>query len=926
MFKIRVALVGFIAFLTAISLTGAPAQAAAAPALTVSNTGLSLAPSAITNFSDTDVLRLSLTVDSGWIDITPGDSGATVASGSTAKGSTVAIVGTQAQLNAALDLAVLNEVCVSSRHITGAVTPGVDGLIYNDVNGHWYQDVHGAAINWDDAKTLADAATLAGGTGHGYLATLTSAQENTLIGNAFSDNAYFGASDSVTEGEWFWVDGPEAGTKFYSAGAAVAGQFNSWNSGEPSDSNGAEDYGMLWAANNWNDGGGSGFGEYLVEFGGMAGDDFSAVPHAVADATVTTDVLMAGAGTSASPYLVVNQTDFAGLSTCSGAGVFFKQTADIVADSSLAGIASFSGHYDGDHKTIDLTASTSMNGSLFGNISGTALATDTTVSNLTVTGASMTNFGCSASVFANNVSYATLDGISITNSTVSGECQMGLLAQQISNSVVQNTDVSGTVNIRSFLDGVGALAASANSSQFLNDTCAVSFSNANAPFMDMINSVGGCVGRSDSSSYTRVSSSGSLILSTDNNMFMMMMDQIGGLIGYCNNDTILESSSSLGLDFSAMTHPLPALGLGGLVGMANSTSITRSFATGAINAPAAQAIGGLVGYVYSSNISNSYATGSVTARYNAGALVGNMQSSSVTNSLATGVVVVDQADSSHGLVGSSDNHAVTNSFWKINAAGVASTVESFGQEAAKFSGELKKPSTFAGWNMSATPSSANDWAICPDANGGYPYLAWQTVANGCARSFTAGAAASVTGIAYVGGTVSAVPANWDTLAIMSYQWMYGSTPIPLATSGTFTPAPGDAGKLLSVRVTGAKDGYISTMVDSSSVAVAAAPNAKLTVIGGFAANSKVASKATKAAVVKMLKNVGTVFSIKCDAFATGKKLTAAQKKLASARAAAVCALITAVKTSPVTTLRNSVAVKADKIKEGVRVTIVSLLP
>jgi len=310
----------------------------------------------------------------------------------------------------------------------------------------------------------------------------------------------------------------------------------------------------------------------------------------------------------------------------------------------------------------------------------------------------------------------------------------------------------------------------------------------------------------------------------------------------------------------------------------------------------------------------------------AGALVGNMQSSSVSNSYATGATVVNQADSSHGLIGYSDNHAVTNSYWKINATGVASTVESFGQEAAKFSGELKKPSTFAGWNMSATPSSANDWAICPDANGGYPYLAWQTVGNGCARSFTAGAAASVTGLAYVGGTVTAVPANWDTLATMSYQWMYGTTPIPLATSATFTPAPGDAGKLLSVRVTGAKDGYISTIVDSSSVAVAAAPNTKLTVIGGFAANSKVASKATKAAVVKMLKNVGTVFSIKCDAFATGKKLTAAQKKLASARAAAVCALITAVKTSPVTTLRNSVAVKADKVKEGVRVTIVSLLP
>ena len=130
----------------------------------------------------------------------------------------------------------------------------------------------------------------------------------------------------------------------------MAGQFNSWNGGEPNNANGSENYGMLWSGNNWNDGNGAGFGEYLVEFGGMPGDDFSAVPHAVADATVTTDVLMAGAGTSASPYLVVDQTDFSGLSTCSGAGVYFKQTADIATDDSFTGLGinEFSGHYDGD--------------------------------------------------------------------------------------------------------------------------------------------------------------------------------------------------------------------------------------------------------------------------------------------------------------------------------------------------------------------------------------------------------------------------------------------------------------------------------------------------------------------------------------------------------------------------------------------------
>ena len=926
MSKIRKILVGLLALLATVSLTGVPAQAAATPELTISSTGLSLAPSAIANFSDSDVLRLSLTIDSGWIDITPGDSGATVASGASVKGSTVAIVGTQAQLNAALDLAVINQGCASSRHITGSVVPGTDALVYNPTNGHWYQDVSGPAGNWADAKVLADSATLTGGIGHGYLATLTSADENTLVGNAFTDEAYFGGSDSATEGEWFWMDGPEAGTKFYSTGAAVSGQFNSWSSEEPNNS-GNEDFGQLWSGNNWNDGIGSDFTAYIVEFGGMPGDDYSNIPHATASATLTTDALMTGAGTAANPYLVVDQASFAGLINCSGAGVYFKQTADITTDVLFTGITGFTGNYDGNHKTIDLTASTSMTSSLFGDIAGATKATDTSVVNLTVTGASLTNFGCSGSLFANSVTFATLDGIQLTNSSASGDCQIGLLAQYVSNSVIKNTDVSGSIVFQTSLYGAGALAASANDSQFLNDSCSVSISNGNAPFMHMLMNVGGCVGRSSSSNYTRVSSSGSFTYSSNNNLMIVMhMNEMGGLIGSCSNDTITESSSSFGMDFSSMTRPVPATGFGGLVGMANSTNITRSFATGTVNVPMAQAIGGLVGYVYQTNIANSYATGAVTGQTNVGSLGGNLQSSTVADSYATGVVTVSQADGSHGLIGYSDNHSVTNSFWKINPAGVASTVESFGQEAPKYSGDLKKPSTFAGWNISATPSSANDWAICPDANGGYPYLAWQTVATGCTRSFITGATASVSGISYVGGTVTAVPANWDILATLSYQWMYGSTPIPQATSATFTPAAGDAGKILSVRVTGAKDGYISSVVDSSGVVVAAAPNTKVTVIGGFAKNSNVASKLTKASVTAMLKNVGTVFSLKCDAFATGKKLTPAQKKLANARAAAVCALITAAKSSPTITLKNSVAVKSDKIKEGVRVTVVSLLP
>jgi hypothetical protein len=502
---------------------------------------------------------------------------------------------------------------------------------------------------------------------------------------------------------------------------------------------------------------------------------------------------------------------------------------------------------------------------------------------------------------------------------------LGLLAIDVNNSVIKNTDVSGSLSYGGFVYGAGALAASSDNSQFINDTCALQISSSDSPYMDMFEGVGGCVGRSDQSSYSRVSSSGAMSIGGSDLFIMMRMSQVGGLIGYCNSCTVTDSSSSVGIDVPTSPMMMMSDGFGGLIGMANSTTVNRSFASGSISAPQSYYVGGLVGRIYLSTVSNSYSTSAVTGQSQVGSLVGGMQESSVSNSYSTGAVVVDQPDSSHGLIGFSTNHEVTNSFWRINPTGVASTTESVGQEAPKFSGELKKPSTFAGWNISSTPSSLNDWAICPDANGGYPYLAWQTVDSGCVRTFTSNAAVAVTGLAYVGGAITATPSSWDSQATLSYQWLDGVTPILNATSPTFTPAPGDVGKQLSVKVTGSKDGYISSVLTTPVGKIAAAPKTKLVVVGGFAMNAKVPSKATKAAVTALLKNLGTVVSVQCDAFATGKKLTAAQKVVANARAAAVCALITAAKPSPAVLLKNSVAKKTDKIKEGVRVTVISLL-
>ena len=920
MSKFRLVRASTIALAFSVFSSGFVAQAAAAPSLVIANTGESLVGSVVSDFDPTVTLRLELTTSSGAITIALGTSGALVTPGFALKGATVGIIGTQAQINAALAGATLSKNCTTTRTITGKVTVGPDDLVFNPANGHWYGNVAGG-LSWDDAKLAAAAKTLPNTTGRGYLATITSAEENTFLNDNFSATPLIGGSDAVTEGDWYWADGPEAGTKFFSNGAAVGGSYTNWGAGEPNNS-GNEDYLHLWGGDTWNDIAGDGY--YLVEFGGMAGDDFSgfSVVTATATGAVTVPVLLEGDGTLSHPYLITNEADFAGLASCSAIGLRFQQTQDIVFSNTFVGGVSFSGHYDGNGKKLDASAATQLNNGIFASISGSAAATETSVRDLDVVGSlTQQGMGCGNAVFARSINFATIDNVNLTNAKISSDCEGGLLARSISNSVVKNSSVTGEIDVMMFVMGAGGLAATANSTQFINNECNVTFGLSDfMPFVDMVESLGGCVGRSNNSSFTDVHSSGSINL-TNQEMgpMMMMLRSLGGLIGESYMDTITDSSSSVSITSSRGN------GVGGLIGISNLSTINRSFATGTISDTDGYEIGGLIGYSAASNISNSYATGAVTTNQYGGSLIGSMQSgSTVSKSYATGLVTVSQGGESRGLVGNSDSTNLTDSYWKILSTGIPSTIESFGQEVPKHSGDLKKISTFANWNISATPSSAHDWAICPGANGGYPYLAWQEPANACARSFTSGATATVNGLAYVGGTISATPGNWDPLATMSYQWYEGTTAITGATTSYFRPNLALKGKSISVKVTGAKAGYISTEVSSTSVVVASAPLTSTVVIGGFAAKSGKLTPAAKAAVAKTLKGLGVALSIKCEGFATAKKLTAAQKKLAATRAAAVCSAMKVAQASSSVKSAAVIASKLDKLKEGVRVTVTSV--
>ncbi|MFM8931036.1 MAG: hypothetical protein ACKOS8_04040, partial [Gemmataceae bacterium] len=159
---------------------------------------------------------------------------------------------------------------------------------------HYYEFVLASGITWDDANTAALARTYDGL--QGYLATITSTQENTFAFSKVSGYGWIGASDdyryinnalnsttfanqAASEGKWYWVTGPEAGQQFWqgtSSGASVGGRYNNWGSGEPNNA-GNENFGHFLNNGQWNDfayNNGSIAG-YLVEYGGFAGNPSS---------------------------------------------------------------------------------------------------------------------------------------------------------------------------------------------------------------------------------------------------------------------------------------------------------------------------------------------------------------------------------------------------------------------------------------------------------------------------------------------------------------------------------------------------------------------------------------------------------------------------------------------------------------------------
>ncbi len=127
---------------------------------------------------------------------------------------------------------------------------------------------HGSSITATTARSEALARSINGVSG--YLANITSSEENSFVAARITQDGWFGASDASVEGDWVWRDGPEAGTLFWrgTAGGTAFG-YENWAGGEPNQS-GEEDCSEFYAnGSGWNDlpCGHAGISTYIVEYG-----------------------------------------------------------------------------------------------------------------------------------------------------------------------------------------------------------------------------------------------------------------------------------------------------------------------------------------------------------------------------------------------------------------------------------------------------------------------------------------------------------------------------------------------------------------------------------------------------------------------------------------------------------------------------------
>ncbi|GHV14728.1 hypothetical protein AGMMS49938_11380 [Fibrobacterales bacterium] len=202
-----------------------------------------------------------------------------------------------------------------------------------------------------------------------------------------------------------------------------------------------------------------------------------------------------------------------------------------------------------------------------------------------------------------------------------------------------------------------------------------------------------------------------------------------GLFGYIYGATIQNIGVEID-DSKAGVKGYPYVG--GLVGYNYRSTVSNSYATGAVSGT--EYVGGLVGGNYNGIVESSYATGAVTGAYDIGGLVGYNYNGTVSNSYAMGTAS-GTGNYVGGLVGYNNHYStVSNSYAMGAVSGIGNYVDNLvgynhysstvsnSYYGTQTTDKMREQATFVGFNFDAI------WKI--DEGLSYPYFAWQpTISN-----------------------------------------------------------------------------------------------------------------------------------------------------------------------------------------------------
>ena len=160
---------------------------------------------------------------------------------------------------------VLRNVVIQNASGTVSISANLGKPVYRSENGHYYEFVSlptsgdQALPTWTSSKTAAEASRFLGL--QGYLASVTSAEENSFLKASFDSKGWIGAQADASR-KWTWVGAasPENGKSFWIGNtdgsfANADIKYANWdqNPAEPNNFDGKESYAQFTTGGVWND-------------------------------------------------------------------------------------------------------------------------------------------------------------------------------------------------------------------------------------------------------------------------------------------------------------------------------------------------------------------------------------------------------------------------------------------------------------------------------------------------------------------------------------------------------------------------------------------------------------------------------------------------------------------------------------------------